>query len=83
MTFNLETQFNIGDIAYAADHYDEFYADKEPYIISDIVININNRGVRIMYCTEQNGRTTRFPEEWLFTTYEECTKWCKEKNESL
>jgi hypothetical protein len=83
MTFNIETKFNIGDRVYVVDHYDYFYAANEPYIISDIVVNINNRGIRTMYCVEQNNRTTRFPAEWLFDTYEECTKWCKEHNESL
>jgi hypothetical protein len=83
MTFNIETRFNIGDTVYAADHYYDFYAVKDPYIINDIIVNISNRGIRVMYCAEQNGRTTRFPAEWLFDTYEECTKWCKEHNESL
>lgn len=83
MTFNIETRFNIGDIVYAADHYYDFYAVKEPYIINDIIVNISNNGIRTMYCAEQNGRTTRFPAEWLFDTYAECTKWCKAKNESL
>lgn len=83
MTFNIETMFNIGDNVYAADHYYDYCAVKEPYIISDIIVNINSRGTRVMYCVEQNGRTDRFPEEWLFNTYEECTKWCNERNESL
>ena len=83
MKFNIETQYNIDDIVYATDHYHEWYAVKNPYIISDITININNNGIRVMYCVEQNGRMDRLPAEWLFDTYEECTKWCKERNESL
>ena len=83
MKLNIETQFDIGDIVYAAEHYYDLYAVKEPYIISDIIVNINNGGIRIMYCVEQNGLTDRFPAEWLFNTYEECTKWCKEQNKSL
>ena len=80
MKTTVETQFNIGDIVYAADHYHCYYTSHTPYVITDIIININNRDTRIMYCVEQNGSSDRFPEEWLFTTYEECAKWCDEHN---
>jgi hypothetical protein len=83
MTYNIETEHNIGDIVYSAYLYYELYAIQEPYVINDIVININNRGIRVMYCIEQNGRTEKVPEDWIFDTYEECTKWCKERNKSL
>lgn len=80
MKFTIDTKFNIGDTVYAADHYNEFYAHHDPYIISDIIININNRDIRTMYCVEQGDRADRFPENWLFASYEECTKWCADNN---
>jgi hypothetical protein len=80
MKINLETQFNIGDIVYAADHYYDFYATSKPYVISDIIINIDHRDVRTMYCVEQGDITDRFPEDWLFATYEECKRWCDKQN---
>ena len=80
MKVNLETQFNIGDTVYAADHYYDYYASHTPYIITDIIININNRNIRTMYCVEQGEHQDRFPEEWLFATYEKCAKWCEEHN---
>ena len=83
MKITLDTKFDIGDTVYAADHYDVFYANRKPYIISDIIININNRDIRTMYCVEQGNCTDRFPEHWLFNTYEGCTKWCEEQNEDL
>ena len=84
MKITLDTRFNIGDTIYAADHYhDGFYTSRQPYIITDIIININNRDIRTMYCTEQEGHTERFPESWVFDTYEECIKWCEEQNEDL
>jgi hypothetical protein len=80
MKFTIDTKFNIGDKVYAADHYHDYYASHVPYVISDVIINIDNRDIRIMYCVELGEQTDRFPEEWLFATYEECAKWCEEHN---
>jgi hypothetical protein len=80
MKLTIDTKFDIGDIVYAADHYYDYCADHTPYIVSDIIINISNRGVHTMYCVEYEDRANRFPEDWLFATYEECTKWCDEQN---
>ena len=83
MKFSLETQFDIGDAVYTADHYHDYYANSTPHVITDIIININNRGIRTMYCVEQGGLADRFPGEWVFSTYEECTKWCDEQNKKI
>lgn len=83
MKVNFETQFNIGDIVYVADHYYDFYATSKPYVVSDIIINISCRDIRTMYCVEQGDLIDRFPEDWLFATYEECAKWCEEHNKKL
>lgn len=80
MKFTIETQFNIGDTVYAADHYYDYYASHTPYVITDIGVNIKNRSTHIMYYVKQGERTDRFPEGWLFKTYEECAKWCDEHN---
>ena len=80
MKFTIETRFNIGDVVYAVDHYYDYYASHTPYIITDIIININNRNIHTMYCVEQGEHTDKFPEEWIFNTYEECNKWCREHN---
>ena len=81
MKITLDTKFNIGDVVYALEHYYNFYAIPTPYIISDIIVNVSNKDVRTMYCVEQGGFTDHFPEDWLFTSHEECQKWCKEHNQ--
>lgn len=83
MKITINTKFDIGDVVYAADHYYDYYTSHTPYVVSDIIINVNDRDVRTMYCVEQNGIANRFPEDWLFATYEECTKWCDENNENF
>ena len=83
MTIAIETKFNVGDAVYVADHYFDYYPVQTPYVINDILINISNRGTRIMYCVEHDDTTDRFPEDWLFSTYEECTKWCDEQNKKF
>lgn len=80
MKLNLKTKFDIGDIVYAADHYYDFYATSKPYIISNILIYANGQDVRIMYWAEQDGIADRFPEDWLFATYDECKQWCEKQN---
>lgn len=80
MKITIDTKFSIGDIVYAADYYNEFYASRTPYVIRDIIINISNRDIRTMYCVTNGEYTDHFPEDWLFSTYEECTKWCTEHN---
>lgn len=80
MRVTVETKFNVGDIVYVADHYYDFYANHKPYIVSDVLIDINSKRTRIAYDVEQDGFIYRVPEEWTFSTYEECTKWCDEHN---
>lgn len=80
MEFTIKTKFNIGDTVYVAEHYYELYACKEPHIVTDILINGNPRHISIRYETMCNGNIERFPEGWIFATYEECAKWCEEHN---
>jgi hypothetical protein len=80
MKRTVETKFNVGDIVYVADHYYDFYAQKTPYIITDVLIDINGQRTMIRYDAECKNGSCRIPEEWVFETYTECTKWCEEHN---
>lgn len=80
MKVTIETKFNIGDIVYIADHYYDLYPQREPYIIVDILVNIDKHGTLIRYDVECSNGSCRVPEKWVFNTYAECTKWCEEHN---
>lgn len=75
-----ETKYNVGDTVYIADHYYDFYANRQPYTIIDVLINVNSRRTFVQYEVEQDGISYRVPEDWTFATYEECVKWCEEHN---
>lgn len=80
MDLTIETQFNIGDVVYVADHYYDFYANHKPYIIKDVLIDINNRRTHIQYEVEQDNFIYRVPSAWVFGSYEKCARWCEEHN---
>ena len=80
MELTVKTKFNIGDVVYVIDHYYELYARKEPRIITDIFICGNTKHIGVRYELTGNGDTDVIPEEWVFATYEECVKWCKDHN---
>ena len=80
MEIIIKTKYNTGDIVYIADHYYDFYANRKPYIITDVLIDINNRRTHIEYEVEQDNSIYRVPEAWTFDSYEECAKWCDEHN---
>ena len=77
MRFTIETKFNVGDTVYIADHYYDFYASKTPHIITDISIKVSTLGAGARY--EIDG-VDWLPRNWVFKTYEECVKWCEERN---
>ena len=80
MNVTIKTKYDIGDIIYAVDHYYDYYASHTQYVITDIIVKIDSRDIRIMYCVECGERVDRFPEAWCFATYEECARWCEEHN---
>jgi hypothetical protein len=80
ININIKPKYNIGATVYIADHYYDFYAQQKPYTIRDIYININRDRISIMYQVEQKDIICKVPEEWVFTTYAECTKWCSKHN---
>ena len=80
MKHMIETRFNVGDVIYIADHYYDYYASRTPYVVSGILIHINNKEARVLYDVKQGKLTDRFPEYLCFSTYEECAKWCERHN---
>ena len=83
MKLSIETKFNIGDTIYIAECYEDWCTYKKPFIISDISIYANSHTTHILYEVQQDGLTDRVPEDWVFGTYEECTKWCEKHNKTL
>lgn len=80
MKLSIETKFNIGDTVYIAECYEDWFAYKESCIISDISISANSQTTHVLYEVKQDGFTDRVPEDWIFSTYDECKKWCDEHN---
>ena len=80
MKLSIETKFNIGDTVYIAECYEDWFACKKPFIISDILISANSQTTHVLYEVQQDGLKSRVPEDWVFGTYEECKKWCDEHN---
>lgn len=80
MKLSIETKFNIGDTVYIAERFEDWFAYKKPHIISDISISVNSRAVHVLYEVQQDGFTDSVPEDFVFSTYEECAKWCNERN---
>ena len=81
MKLSIKTKFNIGDTVYIAECYEDYwFAYKNPFIVSDILISANSRIMHISYEIQQDNFTHRVPESWAFSTYEECAKWCKKQN---
>lgn len=80
MKFSGETKFDIGSTVYIADFYGEFIPYKQPMIVRDVDIRIFHGKTFITYLVEHDGVTDRVPEDCVFNTYEECTKWCKERS---
>lgn len=78
MKLSIETKFNIGDTVYIAERFEDWFAYKKPYIIFDISISANSQIVRILYEVQQDRFTDSVPEDLVFSTYEECVKWCDE-----
>ena len=82
MKININTKYNIGDTVYVADHYYDFYPISTPGIIENILIDGDINKIRIDYIIQQDIFTVSVPEEWVFPSYAECTKWCEEHNKT-
>ena len=82
MEINISTKYNIGDKVYVAECYYDYYPQQIPYTITDLLIKVDDKRIALIYEIEQNGMTDSVPEEWIFDTYAECTKWCEKQNKS-
>lgn len=82
MRINIETKFNIGDTVYVTDYYnDTYHASKRRCIINYIDVHVVPNLVVIYSVTYKDwGTTSEYVEHMLFATYEECQKWCDERN---
>jgi hypothetical protein len=88
MKLDMTTKYNIGDTVWFADYfYDTFYPCKYPGIISEVEIEITKTQQIISYWVvidyDGNKEVQKYTEVACFATYEECTKWCDERNKSL
>lgn len=83
MNINIQTKFNVGDMVYVADLYHDFYPQKEPYLITDLRLKANINHSYIRYEVQRDDVVQLVPEEWIFATYADCTKWCDKRNKSL
>lgn len=81
MDLNISTKYNIGDTVYIPDFYHSYWANPTPYIITDIFIQVaRNHNITIRYRVMQAELTDLVFENFIFATYEECTKWCEKQN---
>lgn len=83
MNIVINTKYSIGDAIYCAEICREYWANNRPYQVVGINIHINDHTMKIVYNIEQDRLVTSISETFLFSTYEECLKWCEEKNKSL
>lgn len=84
----ISAKYFIGDEVWFTDYiYDTYYPCKYPGKIYEIEVEINNTQKIISYWMwiDYNGdkRCEKYSESACFYSYEECTKWCDERNKSL
>ena len=81
MKLEIETKFNIGDTVYAPECYEIYWANPVPYVVTDILVQVTRtNSIVVKYRLMQDELRDVIAERFLFSTYEECTKWCKEQN---
>ena len=80
ININITPRHNIGDKVYVVSHYYDYYPQQEAYTIKNVIVNIDNDGIRIRYEVENENIADCVPEEWVHSTYAECKKWCDEHN---
>lgn len=88
MKLDITTKYNIGDTVWFTDYfYDTFYPIRYPGVIYEIDIEITKTQRLISYWIEVdydgNKEFEKYAEVVCFASYEECTKWCDERNKSL
>lgn len=84
-TITVDAKYNIGDKVWFTDYfYDTFYPCKYPGKINEIEIEITETQQIIYYWVEidyhGHNEFEKYSEQACFGSYEECTKWCEERN---
>lgn len=82
MDINIKTTFNIGDKVYIPMLYGDWYADRMPYKITKINIEISkDNDIKTRYIImDEYGYTFTYTERLCFSNYEDCLQWCKTQN---
>lgn len=82
MDFNISTKYNIGDKVYIAE-LNGTYVPSNELTVMTIEVEISDNKTKVVYYLN-NGDDYKgyYIEEVLFATYEDCTKWCEERNEN-
>lgn len=83
MDINIKTKYNIGDIVYIPEHYEEFFPSK-PLTIISISVKVLPDVIYTEYevCGGEFEYCEKASEDCIFLTYEECTKWCDNHNKN-
>ncbi|MGN0318742.1 MAG: hypothetical protein ACI4E1_12500 [Lachnospira sp.] len=80
MKIEVETKFNVGDLVYIPELYHhEWFTLKRPFEIYKIIIKTYGNTVYIYYELLDEILIER-KEDFVFTSYEECERWCIEQN---
>lgn len=79
MDINIKTKYNIGDTVYIPEFYEEFLPSK-PFKVTGVLINISTDITSIQYQLQSSVYEETVAEPQVFSTYEECTKWCDNRN---
>lgn len=83
MDFNISTRYDIGDKVYIAELHDA-YAPSNKLTVTKIEIEISANKTKVVYhLNDGDDYKSYYTEEALFSTYEDCTKWCEERNGNL
>lgn len=80
MQIIIETKFDIGEVVYIADFYEEFIPRRKPVLVRNFDIRFYGNQTFVTYLVIEDGITERVSEGWMFSTYEECVEWCEKKN---
>ena len=80
MNINITTKFNIGDTVYTIERYEDYFPNKNSLTIIGICVDVDNTELETSYYVSERGIIYSAPEYKLFTSYQECTKWCNEHN---
>ena len=79
MDINIKTKYNIGDTVYIPECYEEFFPSK-PFKVTGVLMKVSTNTTLIQYQLQSNEYEETVAEQQVFSTYEDCTKWCNNHN---